>query len=123
MKLTSLKLSPKDAKTEGGLAVPSTSEDKGPRYPYDTRIRLNTESLKKLGIDISDYRAGQKCEITAKAEVIGTSTRQRQGDDDHQELELQITDLAIDWDKADKKAKADDDHLSAISGPKAKEGY
>lgn len=123
MKLVSLKLSPKEAKTEGALgAVPAGSSDRGPKYPYDTRVRLGTEELKKLGIDIGDYRAGQKCDITAKAEVIGTSTRQRQGDDDHQELELQLTDIAIDWDKADKKAKADDDHLDAIGEP-AKKGY
>jgi hypothetical protein len=114
MKLTSLKLTPKEAKTEGAIQAIGPDEDKGPRYPYGTRITLDTEALEKLGIDVSDYRAGQKCDVTAKCEVVGTSTRQRQGGDDRQELELQITDLSIDWDKSDKKAKKRDAHLDEI---------
>lgn len=117
-KLVSLKMSKKEAKGDLGYpGQPSTKseEDNLPRYPYGTKLRLETEVLDKLDCEPSDFKTGQILEVTARVEVVGTSTSQRQGGKDRNELELQITDLALDT-KAIKKAKAADKHLNSISG-------
>lgn len=122
-KLVSLQMSKKEAKGEFGYpGQPSTksAEDNLPRYPYDTKLRLQTDVLEKLGVEPGDFKTGQVFEITAKVEVVGTSTSQRQGGKDRNELELQITDLGLDT-KAMKKAKAADQHLNSIAGTVADE--
>jgi hypothetical protein len=117
-KLTNLKLTPKEAKGDypecGSIG---SMKDKGPRYPYGMELRLDTETLDKLGIDLSDYKVGESCVIEAKATVTRLSESQQQGGKDRRDLELQITDIAIGADKAGKKAKASGNHLNSISGP------
>lgn len=120
-KMVSLKMSKKEAKGEFGADCPQPSkayDDNLPRYPYGTKLRLETEVLDKLDIEPGDFKSGQVLTVTAKVEVVGTSTSQRQGGKDRNELELQITDMSIDT-KAMKKAKADENHLNSISGAAA----
>lgn len=125
MKLTSLKLTPKEAKGDYDGPVPSTGKDKGPRYPYGMELRLDTETLDKLGLDLSEFKVGESCMIEAKAMVTRISESQMQGGKDSRNLELQVTDISISEDKAAKKAKAADKHLESISKPTrtAESGY
>lgn len=119
MKMTSLKMTAAEAKSEFGYDGPSVSpasKPNLPKYPYGTKIRLETEVLDKLGIDLSDYPEGMKCEIVCKVEVVGFSSSQRQGGKARKELELQITDMSITEDGAVKKAKSASKHLESISG-------
>lgn len=114
-KMVSLKMTAKEAKGEFGNQVASSPSPDLPKYPYGTRLTLETEALDKLGCEPSDFKVGQTLTITAKVEVIGTSTRERQGGKDRNEVDLQFTDISLDT-KAIKKSKADDKHLNEIAG-------
>lgn len=113
-KMVSLKMTPKEAKAEFGGPQSIGGKPDLPKYPYDSKLRLGTEVLEKLGISPADYKVGETCEITAKVEVCGTQMSERQSGE-RNELELQITDIAIDT-KPKKKAKAEDEHLNSIAG-------
>jgi hypothetical protein len=113
-KMVSLKMTAKEAKTEFGGPQSLGSKPDLPKYPYDTKVRLGTETLEKLGCSPADFKVGDVLEITAKVEVCGTQMSERQSGE-RNELELQITDLALDT-KAVKKKKAEDKHLNSIAG-------
>lgn len=118
MKLTSLKLSPKEAKEDMGVPTAAGSmKDKGPRYPYGMELRLDTETLDKLGLDLSKFKVGESCSLEAKGIVIRISESQMQGGKDSRNLEIQITDIGIGEDKAAKKEKAAGEHLNKIASP------
>lgn len=120
-KLVSLAMSKKEAQEDYGLSVPSkAAEDNLPRYPYDTKIRLDTDTLKKLRIKVADYPAGLKCTITAEAEVYSTEQRETQNNKPRQELCLQITDISVEPDRKTKRAKADSERLGRLSGTTSK---
>lgn len=119
-KLVSLKMTAKEAKGKFGYpgeTVGAAGKPDLPKYPYDTKVRLGTDTLEKLGISPADFKVGDVLEITAKVEVCGTQMSERQSGE-RNELELQITDLGIDT-KAIKKAKAADQHLNSIAGSSA----
>jgi len=111
-KMVSLKMTPKEAKTDMGIGNPPSGKMDLPKYPYDTKVRLGTETLAKLGISPADFKVGEVMEITARVEVAETSMSERQSGE-RNSLELQITDIALDAGKI-KKAKAADKHLNAI---------
>ena len=115
-KLTSIKLSPKESKSEYDGPSVAGSKDKGPRYPYGMELRLDTETLGKLGLDLSKFKVGETCMVEAKAVVTRISESQMQGGKDRRDLELQITDVAISPDKAAKKQKAADERLNEVGG-------
>lgn len=121
-KMVSLKLTPKEAKERFGPISAQSAKADMPKYPYDTRVTLNTEVLTKMGVKPSDFAVGETFEITAKVEVIGTREEERQSGE-RCELELQITDIDSDLGKSKKKAKAEANHLNAISGSEAEEDY
>lgn len=72
MKLTSLKLSEKEAKKEAKCEIAK------PRYPYGTSLRLDKEALGKLGLKFSDFKVGAEVEVEAIGTV--TSIRYSEGD-------------------------------------------
>jgi hypothetical protein len=116
-KMVSLELSKKEAKAELGSPTAQSDSENLPRYPYGTQIRLDTELLKKLGIDLDDYPLGTECTIQAKGKVVDTSASQRLGGKERQSMEIQMTEVFIGPDKAAKKQKAKSEHLSSISSP------
>lgn len=124
-KLTSLKMSKKEAKSDMGMPMGASdmSGDNLPRYPYGTKVRLEKEALDKLDCDPADYKVGDVLMIQARVEVVGTSIRENQGGKEYKELELQITDMSMEQDKATKKAKAEDEHMTALSKTTTKEEY
>jgi hypothetical protein len=115
MKLTNLKLSASEAKVDAG--APIGPKQNLPRYPYGMELRLDTEALDKLKIDLADYKVGETCMIEAKCLVTRMSESQSQGGKDRRDLKLQITDIAFSEDKAAKKASARDRHLASIASP------
>jgi hypothetical protein len=117
--MVSLKMTAKEAKEDMGYPMSTKAAGKIdlPKYPYDTKLRLGTDVLEKLGISPADYKVGETLEITAKVEVCATEMSERQSGERNC-LELQITDIALDT-KPKKKAKAEDDHLNSIAGGSA----
>lgn len=97
MKLKNMKMSKAEAKAEVMPAMDA------PEYPYGLCLRLDKEQLVKLGIK-SFPGIGESVEIEAKATVKGVNISSGQGGD-YASVELQITDLALDTDDADKTAK------------------
>lgn len=92
MKTVSLKLSPKEKKDEVAEFAPS----KGPEYPYGTCLHLDGDEMKKLGIDVTQAKAGTAFNITGQAKLVGFSMRQREGGKEYSSVELQITDLGVE---------------------------
>ena len=91
--LISMKRSPtKKKKNENLLCSPCESSEK---YPYGLQIRLENESLEKLGIDKLPS-AGKTMTLTAEVEVSGSNMHERLGDKTpSMSLELQITKLSL----------------------------
>jgi hypothetical protein len=102
-KLVSMKLSKRDAEQGGALTSP---EGDRPAYPYGLSVRLDTESLKKLGIDASDYAAGDTVLLVAECEVTETGSRESLIGGESQNIELQITDLCLEDPPAKKSGKS-----------------
>ena len=48
--MVDLALSPEERKEEYPVAVPSPSEASGPRYPWGMCIRMDDDTLEKLGL-------------------------------------------------------------------------
>ena len=87
--MVNMKMSPEEAKEESGI-----SEVDAPLYPYGLMIRLNDESLEKVGLTELP-KVGTKIQITAMCEVVSTSSRQDQSGEDESSVELQITDMEL----------------------------
>ena len=69
--------------------------DLSEKYPYGLQIRLEDESLEKLGLDKLPS-AGKTMTLTAEVEVSGSSMRERLGDKaPSMSLELQITKMSL----------------------------
>lgn len=93
-------------------ACEDVAEPDSASYPYGTRITLEAETIKKLGIQKLPTVGGQLV-FKAKARVIGVSQS-----DDGKRIELQITDMDMDMgggkDDTDRALTRDD------SGPLSK---
>lgn len=119
-KMVSLKMSEAEAKGDYGIGPASPKKSNLPKYPYDTRLRLTTDILKKLGIDVGDYPSGTKCTISAQAEVTSTELRESQAGGERAEICLQITDISVEPAKGQKRETARSKHLDRISGSNLK---
>lgn len=92
MKPVDMKLSKKDGDRLNEPTVSGAPE--GPRYPWGLTLRLENESLEKLGIkEMPD--AGTECEVMAMAKVVSVEKREVAGGKSRRHMELQITKLAI----------------------------
>lgn len=69
---------------------------KGPRYPWGTSLRLDLDTLKKLGMDIADIKAGGKYEIHGTVEVTGTNVSTDNDGKMRGEVNLQLTECCLD---------------------------
>jgi hypothetical protein len=90
MKMRSMELSKKEAK-ESEPAIASKSA--GPRYPYGLEIRLENDSLEKLGIELPEV--GSDVMIRAECCVVSVSSNERDGDKPTRLVTLQIERLAV----------------------------
>jgi len=84
----------KTEKKPGDLVEASPAKADYPRYPWGTRITLDKEPIKKLGLKLKDLEVGEKVVIVAKAEIIQLSQRQNTHSDS-ESIELQITEMKI----------------------------
>lgn len=89
--MISTKMSEKEAKeyTEG-----PTSVGDAPAYSWGTSLCLDTELLKRLGIEVPP-EVGKEFTLHARCVVTGTSQRQQQDGDKTQSLDLQITEMEL----------------------------
>jgi hypothetical protein len=105
MKLTSLKLKPKNRLRETmSQPVLDSPADDGPVYPWGLELNLETETIDKLGIDIENVRAGDTVHIVAKAEITSVTVRQsankQHGDEGtNKSLSLQLTAMQLGGSK------------------------
>ena len=84
----------KKAKPETAGAPTLPYDDSGEKYPYGLQIRLETEDLDKLGIDIESFSVNDKVSITAVAEITSLSSSKTRNDE-NQNMQLQITKMDI----------------------------
>jgi len=71
-------------------------KDNGPQYPYGLQVRLDEESIKKLGIQLP--AVGDKMKLVAVAEVYSVSDH-KSVYGQNRAIELQITDMALSSSK------------------------
>lgn len=92
MELKSMALSAKESKA---MVEPASPAGEGPRYPWGLQLRLDNESIDKLGLaGLPD--TGATLMVHARAIVTETSERDSQDGGKRRTLEIQITDLAIE---------------------------
>ena len=92
MKIVSLKetQSSKEKETE---ALPAVDESV---YPWGLCLWLDQDLIKKLGFkSVSDFTLGQVLDLVGKAKVTGISMREREGGENTQCVDLQITDMGL----------------------------
>jgi hypothetical protein len=94
MQIISMKSDPAEDKNGNATAL-CADECEKPLYPWGLELRLEDESLTKLGVDASSLSIGQKFTVTAYVEVTSTSLRKEQDGTDAC-VSLQITDMALD---------------------------
>lgn len=95
MELVSMKLPPKPA-SEESMGMPAEVEMEMPLYPWGLEIRLDNDSLTKLGITAESLPAvSSSLMLTAKVDVTEVSSEQRAGQGPELEVKLQITDMAL----------------------------
>lgn len=91
MKLTKADREAEKKKYDGPCSIDSEE------YPYGLRLNLDNRALKKLGIKgLPDV--GSTMTITAKVDVVGARQEDRADGRSERNLDLQITDLALDTD-------------------------
>lgn len=89
MKQVNMKQSPKKMDSE----ISSVKMDQ-PAYPYGLQIRLDKESLEKLGIKKLP-EVGKSMKIEATVEVVSVHMNESSLYGDNKSVELQITDMAL----------------------------
>lgn len=89
MKQVNMKQEPKKMNTE----VASVKMD-APAYPYGLQIRLDKESLEKLGIKKLP-EVGKSMKLEATVEVVSIHMNESSLYGDNKSMELQITDMAL----------------------------
>jgi len=89
MNLTSMKQTKETSPEE--VAPISTSDSE---YPYGLEVRLEKESLAKLGMDVSDFSIGGTVDMVCQAEVTTLNESAGKGGD-YSSISIQITDMAL----------------------------
>ena len=95
MKLTDLKLTKKERKDTA--EVPSSTGTSS--YPWGLEVRLETESINKLGLDIQSFKIGEKVRIEADTEVIEISNNMSE-DGNRKTIRMQIQGLGLNKGKS-----------------------
>jgi hypothetical protein len=91
MAMISMKNNAKDQKLRESLAVPSAKAD-GPSYPYGLEVTLEDSALKKLDMDVADYKVGDVLFCRVRMTVCRTSSNASDYGS-NKSMGLQITDM------------------------------
>lgn len=94
-KMVSMAHTPEEAKVEAKeMAAPSV-----PKYPWGLCLRLDEDSLKKLGLDGDLPQVGESMQFVAMAKVTSASIHESENPDGSKRqccnVELQITDMGV----------------------------
>lgn len=81
-------------KNQGGGAIASPMSDHD-KYPWGLEIDLQDESLKKLGIDVSKYKPGEKIQVIANASIESMRQSIKADGGKSQSMTLQITKMQL----------------------------
>lgn len=81
--MINLKMSPEE--------VGEVKDTDAPSYPWGTRIELEDEQLRALGVDLA---VGDSVTVNAIAEVVSHSEHESE-DHQHKSISLQITDIEV----------------------------
>lgn len=101
MKLVSVKLNKKDREKEYPTASALADQ---PAYPWGLQVRLDENTLDKLGIDKLPEVGGELM-LIAKVNVVSVSSSESAGSGGkRRNVELQITELCLEDVPADKDA-------------------
>lgn len=92
MALVSMKQTPEEAAEGSVCAAPNPGE--APLYPYGTRITLNDDALKKLGIALP--AVGASFNMMARVEVVSARADKVQDGEAEIGADLQITDMSLE---------------------------
>lgn len=85
--------------------MPGEIEGDEPRYPYGLCLSLGKDELEKLGITALP-KVGSEMMVTAKAYVKSTSAYETQGEGEKMSIELQITDMELGSNGAQRQDSA-----------------
>ena len=92
-KIVSMKRTKEDKRADAGSTAPI--EALAPDYPYGLVLNLDKDELDKLGIKKLP-KAGSEFLLTAKAKVTRVNQSAVEGEDDQNNVALQITDMGIE---------------------------
>lgn len=90
MKLQSMRRTKKEKKHTPEEVAPMSEED----YPYGLEIRLEEESLEKLGLDVDDFSIDGKVDLICEGEVTNLNISANTNHS-HASVSIQITDMAM----------------------------
>lgn len=93
--MISTKMSPSESKE-----YTSPSPDSAPAYSYGTCLCLDTDILKRLGMD-TPPPVGTQFTLTAKVVVTAARSSQEQDGDKRASSEMQITDMELSAPQAE----------------------
>ena len=108
MKLTSMKRTKKN-KANNDVPEEATSYEEGD-YPYGFELRLEKDSLDKLGLDLDSFSIGGTVDMVCQAEITHLSESANKNNS-RSSASFQITDMAI---KAHPRAEKLRDILSLV---------
>jgi hypothetical protein len=98
-----------DMSNEDDALQPLHDEAEREEYPSGLLITLDGDTLRKLALDVGDFKIGQVIDIIGQAEVVGIESSPRQIAGHEQSVELQITALSIGDDDDE---EADDEQYN-----------
>jgi len=94
------------SESEDLKTAPMPQDDSGgPKYPWGLELRLETESLKKLGLKATDFKIGDKVPMTVLALVTSISSSQSQNGPPSECVCLIAADITIGDSKGEDAAE------------------
>ena len=95
--MVSLKRNKKEAKKSLRETMPQPMAEE--TYPYELKITLNKEELKKLDMALKDYDIGDKLSAIVKMDVSSMHSSDTMFGDSSESMCLQITDMELGGSK------------------------
>lgn len=90
--MVSMKMSAREAQEYASV---SSSAGDAPMYPYGLTVCLNSESMKKLGLDKAMPSVGVKMMLMATVEVTSVRQEKEQDGDARTSTDLQIVEMEL----------------------------
>lgn len=103
-------------------AIADANPENMPKYPWGTAIRLENETLEKLGVDISDWEVGDNFEILCEVKVTSKSENDTENGGKRCCAELQITSIGAESEPQDYEEGAEHEGGEEESEPLKKKG-